>query len=57
MGAMKPALENVLCNTGLASYETQVTVSILNYHAAYLKGRSHTDFFKKLLFLQIMSQI
>ena len=54
---MKPALENVLCNTGLASHETQVTVSILNYHTAYLKGRSHTDFFKKLLFLQIMSQI
>lgn len=38
MGAMKPALENVLCNTGLASYETQVTVRILNYHTAYLKG-------------------
>lgn len=41
---MKQSLGNFLCNTGQASYETPVTISVLNYHTAYLKGMPYTDF-------------
>lgn len=46
MGAMKPALESVLCNTCQLLMKHSY-YKHPHYHTAYLKGMSYTDLFFK----------